>query len=132
MQKLRLADDRRFLPLPAAVLFAAAVVTFGSFANRGSSDGFLVPAARAQSKFEEDVHQKLQSLIARMRHRNAPDGITKSSGRIGATQIAGIANADSVPFRWTLRRPRASLAITYLNAQDERWVRPSAESPCGS
>jgi HlyD family secretion protein len=60
--------------------------------------GFLIPAANVQPeevqkfkkdfvKFQEDVKQKFQSLIEKLRHGDLPEGFAKTNGRIEATEI---------------------------------------------
>ena len=93
-------QNRHFFRLSAAAtLMAVAMLALGSFADRGSTGCFLVSAAHAQpeedfQRFQKDVqqkleplHQKLQSLVERLRHGDMPEGIAKTNGRIEATEI---------------------------------------------
>jgi HlyD family secretion protein len=87
MQNLTvLAGNRRFLRRSATAVTAAAILTLGSFGDRVSTSKFL-GVARAESQFDEDVHQKLKSLIDQLHHNQLPEGIVKSNGRVEATQI---------------------------------------------
>ena len=57
----------------------------------GISDrGFLIVSAQAQSKQQNPVERArtaVETLIARLRGRDMPEGIVKSNGRIEATQV---------------------------------------------
>ncbi len=100
MPKYGRVQNRHFFRLSAAAtLMAVAMLALGSFADRGSTGCFLVSAAHAQpeedfQRFQKDVqqkleplHQKLQSLVERLRHGDMPEGIAKTNGRIEATEI---------------------------------------------
>jgi HlyD family secretion protein len=57
----------------------------------GISDrGFLIVSAQAQSKQQNPIERArtaVETLIARLRGRDMPEGIVKSNGRIEATQV---------------------------------------------
>jgi HlyD family secretion protein len=93
MQNLRLTQKCCCLP----AVMTVAVLILSSVAE----GGFLVPAAHAQSKFDEDVqkfkkdfrkfqqdaHKKFQSLLDKLRGSDLPEGFAKTNGRIEATEI---------------------------------------------
>ncbi len=100
MSKRRRTRNCQLFRLSAAgTLMAVTILALGSIADRGSTGSFLISAAHAQpeedfQKFQKDVqqkleplHQKLQSLIERLRHGDMPEGIAKTNGRIEATEI---------------------------------------------
>lgn len=80
------------------ILLLAAVLTLGLLTGQR---GVFVPDASAQSSFEDNVqrfkqdiqkfnegiHDKVKSLINRLRRRDVPDGIVKTNGRIEATEL---------------------------------------------
>jgi HlyD family secretion protein len=83
----------------AAALLAIATLAFGIFAipvSNGGPAGLTAHAdfqALAESKLRDgaakvkDAQSKIQSLIDRLRGGPVPDGISKSNGRIEATQV---------------------------------------------
>lgn len=100
-RKIRATRKGRCGPSTACPFMLVAFLTLGMFAGWGSNRGFLVPAAHAQSKFDEDVQkfkkdvekfnegvqQKFNTLIEKLRHGDLPEGFAKTNGRIEATEI---------------------------------------------
>jgi HlyD family secretion protein len=94
MRKTMSARKGQFGPSTTCILILVAFITLGVFAGLGSNRSFLVSAAHAQSKFEEDVQkfgkdvqQKFNTLIEKLRHGELPEGFAKTNGRIEATEI---------------------------------------------
>ena len=70
----------------AAALMAMAIPAVGVFAVPVSSGGLPGLTAHAESKLK-DAQSKVHALVDRLRHGEMPAGISKSNGRIEATQI---------------------------------------------
>jgi HlyD family secretion protein len=76
----------------AIVLFAliAGVLPVAEWAGRSSGESLLISSAQAQSAKQSPIERArtaVESLIARLRGRDMPEGIVKSNGRIEATQV---------------------------------------------
>jgi HlyD family secretion protein len=78
----------------SAVLLASALIAgalpVAEWAGLFSGGDLFIPAAQAQSKPQNPVERArtaVETLIARLRGRDMPEGIVKSNGRIEATQV---------------------------------------------
>ena len=77
----------------AAALMAMAIPAVGVFAVPVSNGGLPTLTAHAESKLKDtqaklkDAQSKVHALVDRLRHGEMPAGISKSNGRIEATQI---------------------------------------------
>jgi HlyD family secretion protein len=71
----------------AAAVIAIAILTFGTFTNRVSSDVLLASTAHAESKLDALIDPKLREWLDRLHKGAMPEGIAKTNGRIEATQI---------------------------------------------
>jgi HlyD family secretion protein len=80
--------------LPTAALLTSALIAgalpVAEWAGRSSGGSLFIPAAQAQSAQQSPVERArtaVDTLIARLRGRDMPEGIVKSNGRIEATQV---------------------------------------------
>jgi HlyD family secretion protein len=80
--------------LPTAALLTSALIAgalpVAEWAGRSSGGGPLIATAQAQSAQQSPVERArtaVDTLIARLRGRDMPEGIVKSNGRIEATQV---------------------------------------------
>ncbi len=80
--------------LTATVLLKSALIagalSVAEWAGSSSEGSLLIPAAQAQSAQQSPVERArttVETLIARLRGRDMPEGIVKSNGRIEATQV---------------------------------------------
>ncbi|MGA7329251.1 MAG: efflux RND transporter periplasmic adaptor subunit [Rhodomicrobium sp.] len=101
MQKPESAHKSQFVFVAPRTLTSIAFVTLALSAGWGFNCCFLVRAAHAQSKFEEDVQkfkkdaqqfqqdvrEKFKPLIDKLRGVDLPEGFAKTNGRIEATEI---------------------------------------------
>ena len=78
----------------SAVLLASALLAgalpVAEWAGRSSGESLFILAAQAQSKQQNPVERArtaVETLIARLRGRDMPEGIVKSNGRIEATEV---------------------------------------------
>jgi HlyD family secretion protein len=78
----------------SAVLLASALIAgalpVAEWAGLFSGGDLFIPAAQAQPKQQNPVERArtaVETLIARLRGRDMPEGIVKSNGRIEATQV---------------------------------------------
>jgi HlyD family secretion protein len=78
----------------SAVLLASALIAgalpVAEWAGLFSGGGLFILAAQAQSKQQNPVERArtaVETLIARLRGRDMPEGIVKSNGRIEATEV---------------------------------------------
>jgi HlyD family secretion protein len=78
----------------SAVLLASALIAgalpVAEWAGLFSGGDLFIPAAQAQSKPQNPVERArtaVETLIARLRGRDMPEGIVKTNGRIEATQV---------------------------------------------
>jgi biotin carboxyl carrier protein len=60
---------------------------FGNDSRSARIKSTTAQAQRAQKSPAEQLRSQVQTLIARLRGRDMPDGIVKSNGRIEATQV---------------------------------------------
>jgi HlyD family secretion protein len=73
-----------------AVVLATAVVSVSPWPPGVSDKEFLIVRAQAQPKQQNPIDRAriaVETLIARLRGRDMPEGIVKSNGRIEATQV---------------------------------------------
>src|SRR5712692_5402856 len=79
---------------PAIILLASALIAgalpVAEWAGRSSGGSLLISTVHAESAQQNPAtraRSAVETLIARLRGREMPDGIVKSNGRIEATQV---------------------------------------------